>query len=338
MNKGKIGLLNRGNTCYLNTSIQCLSHLPLLTEFFMTDEYLPDLNGQKIENDPNNEKCISLTAEYSKLIKGLWKLDASIDPKSFHTELQKYDSYFVGFEQQDSQESLSLIIDAFHESLKYESEIGYYGTIKNKYDKITVESINNFKDELNGSYSKIVELFFGQYINQIVSYDTKKILSKKFERFNNLSIPIYGKTLYDSLSKYCERELLEDKFLDEKTNKKVQAYKQLRMVRIPKYLIIFLKRYSENLKKLNSSISFPIENLDLTPYCDGYDSITCDMKLISVGCHIGNINGGHYYAVCRHTNNNWYKYDDTTVSEYDINLNCGDLFKNGYILIYEKFE
>ena len=37
MDNGIIGLRNRGNTCYLNTSIQCLSHINKLTEYHKLD-------------------------------------------------------------------------------------------------------------------------------------------------------------------------------------------------------------------------------------------------------------------------------------------------------------
>jgi len=334
--KGLVGLGNRGNTCYLNAAIQCLSNLPILTDFFLKNEHVADLKNQTKKIHGANMNNIILTYEYDKLIKGLWSMSGSIEPKSFHEAIQKCDPYFIGYEQQDSQEALSLIIDALHEGLSYESEMSYNGIIENSLDRIMVDSIEHFKIELNGKYSKIVELFFGQYINKTVSIETKEILSKKIERFNNISIPLYGKTLYDSLSKYFEKEILEDEFLDDRTDEKVKVYRQMKMVRVPKYLIIFLKRYSEKLNKLNRSISFPIDNLDLSAYCDGYDSVNCDLKLLSIGCHRGSFSGGHYFSICRHLNGNWYKYDDKSVTEIDIQSECGNIFRDGYILIYEK--
>jgi ubiquitin C-terminal hydrolase len=63
----KSGLNNRGNTCYLNTSIQCLYNLPGLTEYFVTNNYVNDINinirKKKLISDD-----ILFTKEYAKLI------------------------------------------------------------------------------------------------------------------------------------------------------------------------------------------------------------------------------------------------------------------------------
>ena len=81
--------------------------------------------------------------------------------------------------------------------------------------------------------------------------------------FNMLSIPIYGRTLYDSLHKYFDKEKLESKYLDETNNKYVEAYRQIKIMRVPKYLIIILKRYKNNsngsILKTNGLITFPID-------------------------------------------------------------------------------
>lgn len=41
---GMVGLGNLGNTCYINSSVQCLSHTPLLTEYFLSSAYVNDVN------------------------------------------------------------------------------------------------------------------------------------------------------------------------------------------------------------------------------------------------------------------------------------------------------
>jgi ubiquitin carboxyl-terminal hydrolase 8 len=348
--KGIYGLTNRGNTCYLNTAIQCLSNINPLTEYFLSNKYVSELED-KLKKCKHKEKKrineINLTIEYAKLMKALWdsKTNSSIEPKTFHELILKYDDRFVAGTQQDSQECLAFIIDYLHEGLKYDIDISYSGTSENNIDKIVIESIENLKLLLKEKYSIIIELFYGQFINKIVSLEDDKnnMVSKTFELFNMLNIPIYGKTLYDSLSKYFEREILDSNtYFDEKNKKYINAYRQIKLIKVPKYLIIALKRFGMNqfgnLSKTNNVISFPIEKLDISTYCDGYDSLDCTMRLISVGCHVGSLNSGHYFAICRYTNDNWYKYDDESVTEFNIQSNRKELYRDAYILIYEKIE
>lgn len=344
MEKGIVGLQNRGNTCYLNTSIQCISHISPLVDYFLTNSYVPDLNNrfQELKSSKINE--IIFTKEFAKLIKALWNSESQIEPKTIHELIQKYDDRFSDYEQQDSQESLSLILDYLHEGLKYDVDINYSGTIENELDEIMVESIKNWKKELNNKYSVIADLFFGQFVNKVISLEPSnkdQMVSKTFELFNILNIPIFGNTLYDSLAKYFEKESLESKYFDDKTKTYIDAYRQIKLMKVPKFITIVLKRYKNqtgNLYKSNNIITFPIDDLDLTAYSEGYDRLDCKLKLISVGCHKGSLNGGHYFAICRHRNSTWYKYDDDTVSEFDIKKNINNLFKDGYILIYEKIE
>jgi ubiquitin C-terminal hydrolase len=342
MEKGFVGLYNRGNTCYLNAAIQVLSNIPLLRDYFLHDEYIPDIvnrANQLKEKKQFNE--ILLTKEYVKLLKALWSLENPIEPKSFHELIQKYDRRFAGFEQQDSHEVLSFILDYLHEGLIYEVEIKHKGKVKNELDQLMVESIEDWNEKMKNKYSYIVEIFFGQSINKVTD-EKDVIVSKQFEIFNMLNIPIYGNSLEESMNKYFEKENIENYF-NETKNRYETVSREMKLMKIPKYLIIILKRYNNEmvhstpqLHKKMGRVYFPIENLNLYHYTEGYDKYEANMNLLAIGCHQGGLNSGHYYSICRHTNGKWYMFNDEQVREVHMEREKENLYSSGYILVYER--
>ena len=62
--RGRVGLHNVGNSCYLNSSLQCLSHVFPLTSYFLSTRYTAHVNatttfgtGGKLANGYYNLLC-----------------------------------------------------------------------------------------------------------------------------------------------------------------------------------------------------------------------------------------------------------------------------------------
>lgn len=303
--KGLCGLNNLGNTCFMNSIIQCLSNTMPLLKFFLNNKYQSELN-----------KCspdYKIVVEWNSLCRALWHKNAVVTPKNFHRSIQRramerdYDD-FTGYGQNDSQEFLQFLLESFHNCFSKKVNMTVVGKQKNALDKIAIEALNGFKEYFKNDYSSIIDIFYGQYFSRLYTYKSEGVkISNTFDPFSCLSIEITPEThdLYACLNSFTSKENIE--------NNSVKQQKTIAFWKLPKILIIFLKRFNNSSQKNNSLVKFPINNLDMSRYVLGYNKSKYVYDLYAVSNHSGGCHGGHYYAFCKNNDNNWYKYDDNVV-------------------------
>ena len=330
-NKGLSGLMNLGNSCYMNSAIQCLSNTVELTNYFLSTAY--------IEDNTNNSLLIK---EWKRLLDGIWDSNCTISPNSFHKTVRVLSIKqglinFAGFGQNDVQEFLVFMIDNMHEDLSKEVIIKISGKVINDIDKMALDAMKMWKTFFKDSYSILVELFYGQLVSTI-EYDGK-VSSRMYDPccFFTLPIPddINNMNIYDCFNLYTSSEILDgDNMIKcEKTNKYKIAKKTIKIWNFPKILIVSFKRFTNNQNKKDNLISFPINNLDLSKYCVGYDKYASIFELYGICNHGGILNGGHYYSYCKNNNGKWYNYNDNSVREIPESSLITD---NAYCLFYRK--
>jgi len=184
--KGRVGLVNIGNTCFMNSALQCLSNCYELTKYFLSGLYKYDINEE------NRLGSGGKIAEiYNQLLKDLWRGGEDyINPSYFKRIFAHFVKKFSGYHQQDSNEFLIFLLDKLHEDLnsitnKPYIEIGEKGENESDEDA----SKRWWEKNLMRENSIIVDLFHGQFKSTITCSNCKRV-SVSFDSYMFLSLPI----------------------------------------------------------------------------------------------------------------------------------------------------
>uniref|UniRef100_A0A8C2KTY6 Ubiquitin carboxyl-terminal hydrolase 32 n=1 Tax=Cyprinus carpio TaxID=7962 RepID=A0A8C2KTY6_CYPCA len=183
--KGATGLSNLGNTCFMNSSIQCVSNTKSLTEYFISGRHLYELNRTNpIGMRGHMAKC------YGDLVQELWSgTQKNVAPLKLRWTIAKYAPRFNGFQQQDSQELLAFLLDGLHEDLNRVHEKPYV-ELKDSDGRPDHEvATEAWENHLRRNRSIVVDLFHGQLRSQ-VKCKTCGHISARFDPFNFLSLPL----------------------------------------------------------------------------------------------------------------------------------------------------
>jgi len=321
--KGLTGLVNLGNTCFLNSCLQALNHTYEMNA--VLDELFEE-KGQKkalIKNSVDSE----ILKEWNDLRTVMWSQNGVVSPNKFVFNVhkiakQKNKEIFTGWSQNDMPEFLLFIIECIHNSISRSVNIRISGTSVNETDQLAICCYKMLKDTYHKEYSEIMDLFYGILVSEIVSLDGKKKHSIKPENYFILDLPIPSTcggnsvNIYDCFDAYVRPELLvgENAWYNEKTKSKEDIQKRITFWSFPKILIITLKRFSpDGTSKKNDLIDFPLDNLDLSKYIDGYNASQYKYELYAICNHIGNVYMGHYTAFVKNHNNEWIHFNDESV-------------------------
>ena len=351
----KIGLENIGATCYMNATIQCLSHSLKLSNYFLNPKYS---NSFDIEN--------SLTKQYYEVIKHLWLIKYNKNkkcyaPNDFKNIIGEKDPLFKGVAANDAKDLISFLLQTLHNELnkplKVNGNNNNLADINTQYNRQHMYNIfiQNFS---NNERSIISDLFFG--VNEIHTEcqlcKQKNIMMNihipsifyNFQIFNFIIFPledirqnfnIYANyvDIYQCFE-YDRRTVLmqgENSIWCNKCNQLTCALYSTRIYSSPLYLILILNRGKNN--EYNVKINFE-EVINLGNFVELKNENNIFYSLYGVITHIGPSSmGGHFIAFCRSPiDNKWYRFNDSMV-DYVENF-YRDIHEYGcpYVLFYER--
>ncbi|KAG8226364.1 hypothetical protein J437_LFUL007721 [Ladona fulva] len=343
-NGGLVGLRNLGNTCFMNSVLQCLSNTRPLLEYILGDNYSSDINTT------NSSMKGALIKAFSTVIQELWgypegssSLSPAVNTTALKSQLQRFAPRFTGYSQQDAQEFLRYLLEGLHEDVNRVVTKPASRPILPEVDPSLSDNqkaMEAWKRYLRLDNSKIVDIFVGQ-LKSTLKCTVCGHCSVTFDPFWDLSLPIPSRTgqvrLQQCFDLFTKEEVLDgdEKPTCSKCQVRRKCTKSFSIQKFPRILVLHLKRFSpmERFRgKLNCTVDFPLSGLDLSAYAASRGQ-GCVYNAYGVANHSGTTYSGHYTAYCKHPyNGDWHEYNDSrvsTVSPRNVVTN------EAYVLFYE---
>ncbi|XP_010917889.1 ubiquitin C-terminal hydrolase 12 isoform X4 [Elaeis guineensis] len=285
---GYVGLKNQGATCYMNSLLQTLYHIP----YFRKAVY----HMPTTENDmPSGSIPLALQSLFYKLQYS----DSSVATKEL-TKSFGWDTY-DSFMQHDVQELNRVLCEKLEDKMKGTVVEGTIQQLFEGHHMNYIECINvDYKSSRKESFYDL-QLDVKGCRDVYASFD-KYVEVERLEGDNKYHAEQYG--LQDA-----KKGVL---FID---------FPPVLQLQLKRFEYDFMR---DTMVKINDRYEFPLQ-LDLDRDNGKYLSPEADRSvrnlytLHSVLVHSGGVHGGHYYAFIRPTlSDQWFKFDDERVTKEDI--------------------
>jgi len=187
---GYCGLNNMGNTCFMASPLQCLSHATPLTRYFLSNQFKLDINAANPLGSGGK-----LALAFEAVIKELW-LKPNIrttSPTALKRAIALFAPRFAGCLQHDAHEFLSYLLDALHEDLNRIRKAPYVEMpdAGDHGPNLGVAGAEAWECHLKRNDSLVMDTFYGQFKSTCICPNPGcGRVSVSFDAFNHVSLEI----------------------------------------------------------------------------------------------------------------------------------------------------
>ncbi|KAI5720981.1 hypothetical protein M8J77_014180 [Diaphorina citri] len=305
------GLVNAINTCYLNSCLQALFHIPSFHNWLLNDTEHQTLcekqSGYQFE-------CL-VCAMRKTLAHCQAKSGSAIRPELIIKKLKLIARHLEHHRQEDSHEFLTYLIEGIQKS--------YLKAIPN----------SNKLDSASKETTPIYQLF-GTYLRTEVTCNSCSHISTSYTHSLELSLDIrQSSSLDEALGHFFAKEYLggDNLYRCEKCGRKVEATKRFSVDKPPNVLRLQLKRFNYHGLKNSRSVQVPL-HLEFGKFMHCRMSHSqLKYKLVSAVIHHGSSpDSGHYTCIGSTSSGSYHYFDDEMVRASNLQQ-----LTNAYVVIYE---